>query len=325
MATWEGPPSDTSALYTQPKVHGLSLNFELRNLIQRYRPPSLWRRMLMACTVVGILMLLAGSVPSGAQPIRIDTTEEEIGEEEIDEELYVPAPPDEEAPADTLPLPDASPAIVRYDSSDVKLREAPEETLEEYRSDNDFVYDRVPPDSESIWEKFLRWFYSIFRKLFSSSEDEAGFWAWVFRAIAVGAVVYVILKLAQTDLRSIFLSPKARPASTFAEVDENIHEMNFETLIEESVAAGNYRRAVRLLYLRALKELTDQGLLDWRRDKTNHDYLRELRDSHLRGTFADATWLFEYVWYGDVPVNESIYRTIRETFDGLRTNSVRTS
>ena len=56
-------------------------------------------------------------------------------------------------------------------------------------------------------------------------------------------------------------------------------------------------------------------LIDWQRDKTNHEYVLELRRDVLRRPFAELTTLFEYVWYGDFTVDEGIYGRVKRTFD----------
>lgn len=212
-------------------------------------------------------------------------------------------------------------ATIYYDSSVVTLRSPSGDALDRYRSSDEFIYDREPRETESIWEKFLRWLRERLRDLLGGSEGEATVTQWIGYTIAALAVIFVIMKLLGTDLRGLFLRGNPNRVSPFAELDENIHEMDFDALIEEAVAARHYRRAVRLLYLKALKILADRGHIDWRRDKTNHDYLRELRGKKaaLGGAFADATVLFEYVWYGDMPIDESIFRSVRENMNGFIT------
>nr|WP_262905325.1 DUF4129 domain-containing protein [Hymenobacter nitidus] len=80
---------------------------------------------------------------------------------------------------------------------------------------------------------------------------------------------------------------------------EDIHSLDFNTLLAQAEAAGNYRLAVRLGYLAVLKQLTDHGLIRWQPEKTNHDYLRELTAGSLRPAFQEITRQFEYVWYGE--------------------------
>ena len=90
--------------------------------------------------------------------------------------------------------------------------------------------------------------------------------------------------------------------------------MDFDRLIAEATAARAYRRAVRLLYLKTLKTLAADNLIDWQRDKTNHEYIAELRQPALRSSFAELTFLFEYIWYGDFPVDEGVFDRARSRF-----------
>lgn len=270
-----------------------------------------------SAVILAAMLVFAGACPVAAQLVPADSIEI-VDPADTTSLLSLPFFGDDIDSSTTA-------VSVRYDSSDIHLREPSSATLDEYRSDNDFVYDRIPRDSESLFQKILRWLLTQFRRLLGGAQEEATFWVWFFRVLAVTVIVYVVLKLANSDLRSMFLGGSERKVTGMMEVDENIHEMNFDDLIEQAVADGNYRRGVRLLYLRALKQLNDRELINWRRDKTNHEYLRELRTSHLQGPFADATWLFEYVWYGDQPVNETRFRSIRETFSNLSSSIARNS
>lgn len=266
----------------------------------RERRPRCARRWLHLLVVAILLLDVAAPVAAQDGEQGIDTT-------------GIPLPvPTLDTNAESVEEIDIRPF---YDSSRVEARRLPEDALERYRADEEFQYDREARDPQTLWQRLLRWLYDRFSDLFGTSEAEATFWVWLFRAIAVAAVVFVVVKLTQTDLRFIFRKGSERNVSDFIEVDENIHEMNFDALIEESAMEKNYRKGVRLLYLRTLKQLTDMELIEWRKDKTNREYLRELRKSELRDSFADLTMMFEYIWYGDVPVGESLFRDVRARFN----------
>jgi len=72
---------------------------------------------------------------------------------------------------------------------------------------------------------------------------------------------------------------------------------------------GDYRMAVRYLYLSTLLMMEERGLLRYDRSKTNREYLESLRDHpQLSRTFDNIVQVFDRVWYG--------YRSIdQETFD----------
>lgn len=67
---------------------------------------------------------------------------------------------------------------------------------------------------------------------------------------------------------------------------------------------GDYRLAIRALYLAQLASLADAGLIFYQRFKTNHDYASELsRRAHVYPTlpplFGQNTRVFDAVWYGE--------------------------
>jgi hypothetical protein len=66
--------------------------------------------------------------------------------------------------------------------------------------------------------------------------------------------------------------------------------------------------------LQLLKQLSDSQLIDWQPDKTNQTYLRELATQrpNLRAPFAELTRQFEYVWYGELPLQRPLYADVRE-------------
>ena len=95
---------------------------------------------------------------------------------------------------------------------------------------------------------------------------------------------------------------------------ENIHELDFSTLIEEAIEGHNYRLAIRLYYLKTVKQLTDKQHIHWQPTKTNRVYVDELGSSVLRKEFEQLTSQFEYVWYGEFQVTETEFHLLRDQF-----------
>ncbi len=130
------------------------------------------------------------------------------------------------------------------------------------------------------------------------------------------ALVLVIVLLMRTEFRGVFKRTlgKKKGEIEFEELEEDIGALDFNALIAEAIAAGNLRRAVRLHYLHLLREMTERGLIEWRREKTNSDYLYELNRSDLHSGFAELTRVFDYVWYGDARLDMERYRRISTGF-----------
>ena len=63
----------------------------------------------------------------------------------------------------------------------------------------------------------------------------------------------------------------------------DIFAINYQREIDKSVASGNYRLAVRLMFLRLLKNLSDKNIIQYKQDNTNLDYLMQLQTRrHVR-------------------------------------------
>jgi hypothetical protein len=100
----------------------------------------------------------------------------------------------------------------------------------------------------------------------------------------------------------------------YSESLENIHDINFDGEIEKAVTQHNYRLAVRLLYLRCLKQLSDAELIKWQIDKTNSAYINELSNQEQRKVFKTLTLQFEYVWYGEFAIDAPVFKNINTLF-----------
>ena len=104
----------------------------------------------------------------------------------------------------------------------------------------------------------------------------------------------------------------------YTESLENIHEINFDDEIEKAISLRNYRVAVRLLYLKCLKQLSDKNLIQWQLDKTNAAYLYELTDPVQKQTFGLLTRQFEYVWYGNFHIDSEAFGDINLLFQNFK-------
>ncbi len=71
---------------------------------------------------------------------------------------------------------------------------------------------------------------------------------------------------------------------------------------------GDYRTAVRYLYLSTLLILEERGLLRYDRSRTNREYLRSVAQRpELAATLRDVIDVFDRVWYGFQPLDEAAY------------------
>jgi hypothetical protein len=82
---------------------------------------------------------------------------------------------------------------------------------------------------------------------------------------------------------------------------------------------GDYRNAIRYLYLSSLLVLDEQGLMRYDRSRTNREYLRSVSSKpELAKPLRDVIDVFDRVWYGFEGVDEQTYRSYVERVDELR-------
>lgn len=91
---------------------------------------------------------------------------------------------------------------------------------------------------------------------------------------------------------------------------EDIQTLDTDVLLNQALAKGDYRGAVRIQFLKVLKDLSTKERINWRKEKTNRDYSRELRKEVYGRQFNELTTIFDYVWYGKQELPLSKYNAI---------------
>jgi hypothetical protein len=214
-------------------------------------------------------------------------------------------------------------AILKVDSaSAVDVRHFNSSVLKSYRSKPEFNYKEAAADV-SWWERFWRWFWDWMGNLFKfgTGKGATTFWGVLFKALqimllvgGVAALIFFIFKAQGINLLGIFRKKTASAPIPYSEFFDDINAINFDEEIENAIAKANYRFAVRLLYLKCLKHLSNAGLIDWQIDKTNNAYISELQNQPQQDAFRMLTLQFEYVWYGEFLIDQQAFKTIDSFF-----------
>jgi hypothetical protein len=106
------------------------------------------------------------------------------------------------------------------------------------------------------------------------------------------------------------------------ELEENLEESDdIEPFIRKAIEKKEYAIAVRLYYLAILKELSLRNAIEWKKDKTNRTYVREMRKHALHEPFNNMTNTFERVWYGDTRLDKATFLGVQPAFRDLLNQS----
>jgi hypothetical protein len=223
-----------------------------------------------------------------------------------------------------VPKPVKDTVALKLDSSKTQVKKFDNEAIQKYKELKEFQYGEEEPKGLSWWDRFWRSFWKWISRLFEDRQTPTGpsIWPTIFKystiAICVGVIVFVIFKLIGVDFKW-FMGKSKSVEVPYDESLENIHEISFEDEINNTLQNGNYRLAVRLLYLQTLKHLSDREVIDWLPNKTNSAYVQEMQDQKGHETFANLTYQFEYIWYGDFPVDKVAFVQIQQSFQQFNT------
>jgi hypothetical protein len=208
---------------------------------------------------------------------------------------------------------------ISYDSAVVTVRKIPSKEINRILSDPEYGYSPVSKAHKTIFERFIEW---LLIKLGESANSTKGqisisIVEYIFIALAIGLIIFLLLK---NNIRALFYGKSATATLDFIESTEDINEINFDQRITDEVSRKDFRKAIRLHFLKVIKELSDQKLISWQLDKTNTDYSKELKNNKYSQQFEELIRLYEYIWYGDFKLDEANFLMAIQKFNQFKIN-----
>ena len=172
----------------------------------------------------------------------------------------------------------------------------------------EFDWPENPPNPldewfQKLWERINQWLNSVFGDLqFTLSIDST------VLAILAAVLLVVILFFVFKSVFADFVR-EARLAANGNGGDEILTAESAFERAQSLSRGGDYRSAVRYLYLSSLLALDERGLLRYDRSKTNREYLRSVAGSpELSEPLEDVIEVFDDVWYGYHPLEEESFQ-----------------
>jgi hypothetical protein len=196
----------------------------------------------------------------------------------------------------------------------IELKPFDKNFKEKYRS-KDFVYVEKPA-KKTLWDDFKEWLSRQFGE--SNSEVSGALIDTIFRIgafiIILIVVILIVRMIMNKEGRWIFGRNSDKKIIQYSEIEKNIHTTDFEKLIQQTMATGEKRLSIRYYYLWLLKKMSDKEIIVWDIEKTNSDYLYEIKDEIKKEEFKYTSYLYNYIWYGEFDLDDSTFDKAINTF-----------
>ncbi len=169
----------------------------------------------------------------------------------------------------------------------------------------------------TLWERFLNWLRDQLPALPQGAASElfGELLIWLIVAISLLVVSGVLFSFLR-GLRQNLLSEEL--AEQLAG-DIPLYASEAQQRATEAASTGNFREAMRLLYLAALLHLDEVGLIRFDRALTNREVLASVSNNEaLRALLAPVVTQFDRVWYGHAPFGAADFERVSGDIERLR-------
>ena len=129
--------------------------------------------------------------------------------------------------------------------------------------------------------------------------------------IGISALVYF---LAKTQYGGLISQNEEYENIESTLISTSSSEEEIDMLIQSAEAESRFRDAIRFRYIKSLKKLTEKGHIDWNPEMTNSKILSLIQNDQTKAVFLPCVKLYEYIWYGEYPVND------KEDYDNMATS-----
>tara|TARA_B100000809_G_C15126480_1_gene526454 strand:- start:781 stop:1494 length:714 start_codon:yes stop_codon:yes gene_type:complete len=225
-------------------------------------------------------------------------------------------------PANAITL-DATTALqatqeaVQVDTEPMDKREF--ENLTDKYDGNAFIYERTVENS-GWWTRFKQWLSDLFKNLFDFNSDAkaADFTDIILKifyvVIFLMVVFFIVKAIINKEGSWIFGKSSDKTIIPVTDIENNIYETDFKSLIAEAEKENNHRRAIRYYYLWLLKTLSEEEIIDYDVEKTNSDYYLEIENKDTKEEFSYTSYLYNYIWYGEFDIDDAQFEKAKKAF-----------
>jgi hypothetical protein len=183
----------------------------------------------------------------------------------------------------------------------------------------------------SLWDRFWQWLRNLLSRWLPDSEAGSGngLLAWLVRAVPwvisvgiVAVITWLMTYWMQRLLRSFVKDARLDKAAAGNDLPRSAAEARQQA--RTAAQTGQYRDAVRRLYLAALLQLSELNLIHFERSLTNREVLTSVAaDSPIRSHLEPVVDTFDQVWYGVQEPDQATFDAYEQEIDQLAAAATR--
>jgi hypothetical protein len=125
--------------------------------------------------------------------------------------------------------------------------------------------------------------------------------------IAITFVLFIVIKNAKAPAK---VKKEKSLATSIDEAEENLPDVALNNLLEQAVSTSDFKAALRIRFLMVLQALIDAKCIEWKKRKTNQQYLLELSDARIKSRFSAIVNVYDDTWYGNAPITAAIFEGV---------------
>ena len=151
--------------------------------------------------------------------------------------------------------------------------------IAQWQTQQDFDYSReLAGGGMTFTEWMMAQINELLRDLFGQAwRSDYTWWGLaIVGAVVVGIGIWYVWHFHP----GLFM--RQRDERTYEEMEDTIYGIDFDAIISQALGREDYREAIRMIYLRTLKALSDSQQIDWQPFKTPSQYVREFDAAAFR-------------------------------------------
>ena len=195
------------------------------------------------------------------------------------------------------------------------VRSVPDSVVDKMKNDRDFAYandmsywQEAPPRKRNSFDRFM------------NAITQSTILKLILYSILIAGILYALYQVMVVNNFFIF-SGRRKKKNAGEESDDELNSENIDDRINEAVRNKYYRQAIRYMYLKTLKLLSDDNIITLHAKSTNQDYIRQMYKHDSLPQFRQLTRIYEYVWYGEFDPTERQFEIISTNFNRFNQGS----